>query len=74
MSAMSLRQSPLIFAAYLFALFISCYCRQGGMHGAFILAIRRDSSSSLLTLRCMIVPGYWNERAMLEQMKQVFRR
>lgn len=67
---------PVRYFAYPFGLWSPAsfpYLRASGIRGAFILATRRDSTDPLLTLRRINVPGYWNEKAMLQNLKRSFR-
>jgi peptidoglycan/xylan/chitin deacetylase (PgdA/CDA1 family) len=72
----SITGKPVRYFAYPFGLWSPeafPFLRSGGMRGAFILATRRDSTDPLMTIRRMNVPGYWNEKAMLQNMKRSFR-
>jgi peptidoglycan/xylan/chitin deacetylase (PgdA/CDA1 family) len=72
----SITGKPVRYFAYPFGLWSPAafpYLRSGGIRGAFILATRRDSTDPLMTIRRMNVPGYWNEKAMLQNMKRSFR-
>lgn len=67
---------PVRYFAYPFGLWSPAafpFLHSGGIRGAFILATRRDSTDPLMTIRRMNVPGYWNEKAMLQNMKRSFR-
>lgn len=67
---------PVNFFAYPFGLWSPAafpYLKSSGMRGAFILATKRDSTEPLMTLRRINVPGYWNEKAMLQNLKRSFR-
>ena len=67
---------PVRYFAYPFGLWSPVsfpYLRASGMRGAFILATKRDSTDPLMTLRRINVPGYWNEKTMLQNLKRSFR-
>ena len=67
---------PVRYFAYPFGLWSPAsfpHLRSSGMRGAFILATKRDSTEPLMTLRRINVPGYWNEKAMLQNLKRSFR-
>lgn len=67
---------PVRYFAYPFGLWSPAsfpYLRASGIRGAFILATKRDSIDPLMTLRRINVPGYWNEKAMLQNLKRSFR-
>ena len=67
---------PVRYFAYPFGLWSPVsfpYLRASGMRGAFILATKRDTTDPLMTLRRINVPGYWNEKAMLQNLKRSFR-
>jgi peptidoglycan/xylan/chitin deacetylase (PgdA/CDA1 family) len=72
----SITGKPVRYFAYPFGLWSSesfPYLRSSGMRGAFILATKRDSTDPLMTLRRINVPGYWNEKAMLQNLKRSFK-
>jgi peptidoglycan/xylan/chitin deacetylase (PgdA/CDA1 family) len=67
---------PVRYFAYPFGLWSPAsfpYLRSSGIRGAFILATKRDSTDPLMTLRRINVPGYWNEKAMLQNLKRSFK-
>lgn len=67
---------PVRYFAYPFGLWAPAsfpYLRSSGIRGAFILATKRDSTDPLMTIRRINVPGYWNEKAMLQNLKRSFR-